>query len=113
MYVFDVHGTLVNNPTVSDEDIRKMLLVLRTAGHHLVIVSEDLQSVPEDLKALVDECRAKPISFADFDEDTVVFDDCTHILRCAAQLGVRTVAASQMGAWLENEAWNGSGRQDV
>jgi hypothetical protein len=113
MYVFDVQGTLVNNPSVRDEDIRKMLLVLRAAGHHLVIMTGNLSGVPTQLRELVDECWEKPISFRElFNEDTVVFDDCMHILQAASHAGAKIVHASQMGDWIANEGWNGSGRQD-
>jgi hypothetical protein len=114
MYVFDVQGTLVNNPTVSDEDVKKMLLVLRAAGHHLVLMTGDMDGVPHHLRTLVDECRLKPLRFTDFDKDTVVFDDDAYLLKAAAKTGAKVVAAQQMGAWLASQDWdNGSRRQDA
>lgn len=113
MYVFDLQGTLVNNPTVSDEDVRKMLVVLRDRGHRLVIMTGNPTGVPHRLSKLVDECWTKPISFQQFNRNTVVFDDDTALLRAAARAGAKVVAATQMGAWLENEVWtDGTGRQD-
>ena len=104
-FVFDVQGTLVGNPTVSDEDIRKMLLVLRARGHRLILMSGLPSLTPEPLLALVDECRAKPVRFKEFDKDTVVFDDDMFLLQAAAHY-TKVVHASQMGDWIAQESWN-------
>jgi hypothetical protein len=110
MYVFDVHGTLVGNESVSDEDARKMLMVLRAAGHRLVLMTGDPTRIPHQLRALADDVWEKPITFRGrFNKDTVVFDDCTQILRCAARAGAKVVAAQQMGDWIARQDWaNGS-----
>ena len=113
-YLFDVQGTLVGNPSVTDEDIRKMLLVLGAAGHRLVLMTGLPSAVPHDIMKLVDACYGKPVMFADFDEGTVVFDDDTELLQYAAHYGMKVVHASQMGAWIASERWqNGSGQQDL
>jgi hypothetical protein len=110
-YIFDVHGTLVGNPEVTDEDVRKMLLLVRTAGHHIVLMSAEIALIPESLIALADDCLSKPVRFQDY-EDVVVFDDDALLLRTAARLGAKVVHASQMCAWLDNEDW-GNGRRQI
>jgi hypothetical protein len=118
-YVFDVHGTLVDNPFVTDEDIRKMLLVLRSRGHHLIAWSSELSSVDQSrFEGMIDEFWPKwGRSLLDVGPGCVVFDDDSLFLRSISRRGAKVVAASQMGEWIENEDWsdvrgNESGRQD-
>lgn len=104
-FVFDVHGTLVGNRWVADEDIRKMLSALRSRGHHLIAWSSEPASVdPAQFAGLIDEVWSK--FGVSVDPSWVVFDDDLFFLRSMARCGAKVVAASQMGEWIAHENWN-------
>lgn len=105
-FLFDCHGTLVGNPTVSEEDMKKVLLVLKSAGHQVIVWSASATLVPNAFAALADDVWSKDMErIASVNKDFIVFDDDTAFLTSLARRGARIVAASQMGDWLVNEVW--------
>lgn len=105
-FLFDCQGTLVDNPSVSEEDMQAVIKVLRAAGHRVIVWSASVTMVPEQFGALADECRSKTMEeMADLNEDFIVFDDDVNFLQSLARRGCRVVVASQMGDWLVNEVW--------
>jgi hypothetical protein len=107
-FLFDVKGTLVDNPAVKEEDLKKVLLVLKAAGHRIIIWSASVTLIPEQFAALADECWSKGDldASASIDKDFILFDDESLLLASiAGNTGCRTVHAAQMGDWLVNEVW--------
>lgn len=105
-FIFDCQGTLVGNPTVSEEDMKKVILVLKSAGHRVVVWSAMLSCIPEQFAAIADECWSKDPEYQrQVDKDCIVFDDDIFWLTQFADRGAKVVAAEQMGAWLANEVW--------
>ncbi len=106
-FLFDCQGTLVGNSTVSEEDMKKVLLVLKSAGHRIVIWSgSGSNSVPKDFAALADDVWSKNADrMASVNSDFIVFDDDTLFLTVLARRGAKIVGALQMGDWLVNEVW--------
>ena len=110
IYVFDVHGTLVGNPTVSDEDVLKALICLRAAGDTICYMTGNRDGVPQRLLDLCDRVIDKPFDVAALPEDAIFFDDDMAILRALQRNGFKVVAAAQMGEWIDNQDWEDCSR---
>ncbi|MBU1891218.1 hypothetical protein KJ782_07110 [Patescibacteria group bacterium] len=108
-YVFDVHGTLVGNPDVSDEDVCRALICLRAAGNTIYYMTGNRDGVPQRLLDLCDRVIDKPFGLADLPADAIFFDDDMAILRALQRNGLKVVAASQMGEWIDNQDWGDKG----
>ena len=105
-FLFDCQGTLVNNPAVTEEDMKKVLKVLRSAGHRVIVWSASATMIPPQFAALADECWSKTMEDMEgIDKDFIVFDDDVDFLQSLVRRGCRVVAAQQMGDWLVNEVW--------
>lgn len=112
-FFFDLEGTLIRNPTVTDDDVCAMLRILRARGDRLIITTEASALVPRWLEDLVDMVWCKPLRTWHLAGKVVVVDDDIGYLTAAARLGVKTVAASQLGEWIAHEELNGNHRQDA
>lgn len=106
-FLFDYQGTLVGNPSMREEDMKKVMLVLRAAGHRLVLWSgSGVGASFGGFEELVDEVWDKDMEHIRLvNSDFVVFDDDTTFLTVLAKHGAKIVGASQMGDWLVNESW--------
>lgn len=100
IYIFDVHGTLVGNSEVSDEDTYQWLLRLRDAGHRIVLMTGLPDQVPERLRTAAHEVREKPVDFKQFDPGSFVFDDYEDLLDMATRMGMMSVPARRMGEFI-------------
>jgi hypothetical protein len=105
-FLFDCQGTLVNNPFVKEEDMEKVLPLLKAAGHRVIVWSAMVTLIPNNFAALADECWSKELEdMSRIDESFIVFDDDVEFLQSLARRGAKIVAAHQMGDWLVNEVW--------
>jgi hypothetical protein len=105
-FLFDCQGTLVNNPAVKEEDMEKVLPLLKAAGHRVIVWSASVTLIPNNFAALADECRSKTMAqMEDIDENFIVFDDDEGFLQSLVRRGCQVVSAAQMGDWLVNEVW--------
>lgn len=104
-FFFSLEGTLLGNPGVSAAAVRNMLLSLRAQGNRLVVVTGTPGRVPRWLETLVDMVWCKPLCTSHLAGKVVVVDDDIGYLMEAARLGVKTVAASQLGEWIAHEWW--------
>lgn len=105
-FLFDYEGTLVGNPDVSEENMKKVFIVLKSAGHKIIVWSASTIAVSDDFVALADEVWLKDLErINSVNKDFIVFDDNMMFLRSLARRGAKIVGASQMGDWLVNEVW--------
>ena len=105
-FLFDCRGTLVGNPFVKEEDMKKVIPLLRAAGHRVIVWSAMMSLIPDDFAKIADECWSKDLEYQRrIDENFIVFDDDVSFLTNLADRGAKVVAASQMGDWLVNEVW--------
>jgi hypothetical protein len=76
MYVFDLEGTLRNNPHLSEDQAVRLLQKLKSGGHKVVIWTASSQ-VPVKFGRLVDEIWAKGGLMPDWTkiEGHVVYSD--------------------------------------
>jgi hypothetical protein len=103
-FLFDCQGTLVKNAAISEENIKKVIGVLKRAGHRVIVWSASVTLIPDEFAILADECWSKTLEdIAHIDRDFVVFDDDAEFLLSLSQRGCILVAADQMGDWFVNE----------
>ena len=105
-YLFSVERTLVGNPELSDDNARRLLLLLKAKGHTVKLFADFVNQVPEGLRALADELYPKPIRLgacASVKDDVTLVDDSAEVLTVAVRHGIKPVAAQQLGLWLSQE----------
>lgn len=106
-YLFSVERCLVDNPTLSEEAARKLLLLLGAQGHTIKLFADFPSQVPEAMRLLATEVWPKPLrisAHAEVRGDVYLVDDSTEVLRTAARFGIKPLAAQQLAAWLGEEA---------
>lgn len=113
-FLFDVQGTLINNPVVSAEGMKKVLAILKMAGHRIILWTSCSGCIEPDLVVLADEVWEKTgEEVKTINETFVVFDDEPVFLTMVARSGATTVLASDMADWLANTDWSGEAKDPV